>query len=116
MTPTGVRADSVPPELVELALWMAEEYCSTPRGRSRSCSRRKGKPRTELWAAPTDAPLDGERLTDNQRALLARCRARRARDLSALRRLEARGLVAIGPRGAPARADDRRARRPRRRR
>ena len=30
VTPTAVREDSVPPELVALALWMAEEYCSTP--------------------------------------------------------------------------------------
>ena len=63
--------DSVPAELVELALWMADEYCSTPAralslvlppegGRGRSCGRRGRTP-----------ALDGERLTDNQRALLA---------------------------------------------
>ena len=27
---TGVRSESVPEDLVELALWMADEYCSTP--------------------------------------------------------------------------------------
>ena len=40
------------------------------RARCSSCCRRAGKPRTEPWAFRTDAPLDGERLTDNQRALL----------------------------------------------
>ena len=30
VAPTAVRADSVPPDLVDLALWMAAEYCSTP--------------------------------------------------------------------------------------
>ena len=27
---TSVRGDSIPRDLVDLALWMAEEYCSTP--------------------------------------------------------------------------------------
>ena len=27
--PTSVRAEAIPPDLVGLALWMAEEYCST---------------------------------------------------------------------------------------
>ena len=27
---TSVREDSIPRDLVDLALWMAEEYCSTP--------------------------------------------------------------------------------------
>ena len=51
VTPTAVREDSLPPELVELALWMADEYCSTPAralslvlpprgGRAPSCGRR----------------------------------------------------------------------------
>src|SRR5215208_5538293 len=30
VAPTAVRADSVPGDLVDLALWMAAEYCSTP--------------------------------------------------------------------------------------
>jgi primosomal protein N' (replication factor Y) len=99
VTPTGVRPDAVPPELVELALWMAEEYCSTPARALSLVLPPKGKPRTELWAEPTARSLDGERLTDNQRALLASLPRVAGRDLSALRRLEARGLVAIGPRG-----------------
>jgi primosomal protein N' (replication factor Y) len=57
-----------------------------------------GRPRTELWATRTDASLDGERLTEPQRALLARLPAPAGRQLSSLRRLEARGLVAIAPR------------------
>jgi primosomal protein N' (replication factor Y) len=99
VTPTAVRADSVPPELVELALWMADEYCSTPARALSLVLPPKGKPRTELWAERTERPLDGERLTDNQRALLAGLPRAAGRDLGALRRLEGRGLVAIGPRG-----------------
>ena len=30
LAPSAVRADSVPEDLVALALWMAAEYCSTP--------------------------------------------------------------------------------------
>ena len=30
VTPTGGAGGHVPPELVELALWMADEFCSTP--------------------------------------------------------------------------------------
>src|SRR4051794_37234820 len=30
VSPTSVRDDTLPPDLVELATWMAEEYCSTP--------------------------------------------------------------------------------------
>jgi primosomal protein N' (replication factor Y) len=98
VTPTAVRPDSVPAELVELALWMADEYCSTPARALSLVLPPKGKPRTELWAARTERRLDGERLTDNQRALLDSLPRAAGRDLSALRRLEGRGLVAIGPR------------------
>ena len=95
VTPTAVRADTVPAELVALALWMADEYCSTPARALSLVLPPKGKPRTELWAARTDAPLDGERLTDNQRALLGGLPRAAGGDLGALRRLEGRGLVAI---------------------
>jgi primosomal protein N' (replication factor Y) len=98
VTPTAVREDSLPAELVDLALWMADEYCSTPARALALVLPPKGRPRTELWAARTDASLDGERLTANQRALLAGLPRLAGRDLSALRRLEARGLVSIGPR------------------
>ena len=98
VTPTGVSADSVPPELVELALWMAAEYCSTPARALSLVLPPRGKPRTELWAARTVAPLEGERLTGNQRALLDALPRAAGADLAALRRLEGRGLVAIAPR------------------
>ena len=98
VTPRAVRADSVPQELVALALWMADEYCSTAARALSLVLPPRGKPRTELWAARTPAALDGERLTANQRALLGTLPRIAGSDLSALRRLEARGLVAIGPR------------------
>jgi primosomal protein N' (replication factor Y) len=98
VTPTAVREDSVPPELVELALWMAAEYCSTPARALALVLPPKGRPRTELWAVPTGASLDGQRLNGGQRALLGRLPGVAGRDLGALRRLEARGLVAIAPR------------------
>ena len=56
VTPTGVREDSVPPELVELALWMADEYCSTPARALSLVLPPPGRPRTELWAERTEAP------------------------------------------------------------
>jgi primosomal protein N' (replication factor Y) len=49
-----------------------------------------------LWAERT-GEIDGQRLTDNQRALLERLPGPAGGDLGALRRLEARGLVAIAP-------------------
>ena len=98
VTPTAVREDSIPAELVELALWMAAEYCSTPARTLTLMLPPRGRPRTELWADRTEAPLDGQRLTDNQRALIERLPRAAGSDLGALRRLEARGLVAIAPR------------------
>ncbi len=99
VTPTAVREDSVPRELVELALWMADEYCSTPARALSLVLPPRGRPRTELWAARTDAPLAGERLTVGQRALMEELPRAAGSDVAALRRLEARGLVAIAPRG-----------------
>ena len=64
VTPTAVRQDSVPAELVELALWMADEYCSTPARALSLVLPPPGRPRTELWAERTAAPLEGERLTE----------------------------------------------------
>ena len=88
----------MPAELVELALWMADEYCSTPARALSLVLPPPGRPRTELWAERTAAPLEGERLTDQQRALLAALPRVAAPDTGALRRLEARGLVAIAER------------------
>ena len=95
VAPTSVREDSVPEDLVALAHWMATEYCSTPARSLQLVLPPKGKPRTEPWAFRTDAPLDGQTLTDNQRALLDALPMRATGLLPALRRLEARGLVAL---------------------
>jgi primosomal protein N' (replication factor Y) (superfamily II helicase) len=94
---SAVREDAVPEELVELALWMAAEYCSTPARALSLVLPPRGRERTVLWATRTGEE-DGARLTDNQRALLERLPAAAGDDLAALRRLEARGLVSIAPR------------------
>ncbi len=93
----GVREDSVPGDLVELALWMADEYCSTPARALALVLPPPGRARTLLWAQRSAVPLDGERLTDNQRALLEQLPGPAGGELAALRRLEARGLVEIVP-------------------
>src|SRR4051794_6020324 len=98
VAPSAVREDSVPPDLVELALWMAAEYASTPARALSLVLPPPGRPRTRLWARRTEAALDGERLTERQRALLGRLPAPAGEDLGSLRRLEARGLVALEPR------------------
>jgi primosomal protein N' (replication factor Y) len=98
VTPTAVRGESVPRELVELALWMAREYCSTPARALSLVLPPRGRERTQLWAERTAVELDGQRLTPNQRALLDRLPGPAGGDLAALRRLEARGLVAVAPR------------------
>jgi primosomal protein N' (replication factor Y) len=95
VAPTAVREDSVPPELVELAHWMAGEYCSTPARALALVLPPPGRPRTEQWAVPARTPEPDERLTDNQRALLARLPAPATGELPALRRLEQRGLLVI---------------------
>ena len=97
VAPTAVGADTVPADLVELALWMAAEYCSTPARALSLVLPPRGKERTELWAERA-GDLDGERLTANQRALLERLPGPAGTDLAALRRLEARRLVSIAPR------------------
>jgi primosomal protein N' (replication factor Y) (superfamily II helicase) len=94
--PLRVLPDSVPPELVELALWMAEEYVSTPARALGLVLPPPGREKTALWAEATGA--EG-RLTGRQAALLASLPRWTGKDTAALRRLEARGLVTIGPRG-----------------
>src|SRR3954471_12720317 len=69
VTPTALLEDSVPDDLVALALWMAGEYCSTPARALSLVLPPPGRAKTRLWAEATGA--DG-RLTDHQRALLAR--------------------------------------------
>jgi primosomal protein N' (replication factor Y) len=120
--PVAALGAGVPPELVELALWTAREYCSTP---SRGLQlvlppgtgrRAKGpvRPRTELLvsatAAAAEALAGGERLGTKQRAVLellagaaqgenltlgAELAAAEigAADRATIRRLEDRGLV-----------------------
>jgi primosomal protein N' (replication factor Y) len=108
---------NVPPELVRLGLWVAEEYVSTPaRGLALvlppgtgTGGGRRTKARESLAAAITDegraALRDGARLGTRQRAALEALAAGpvRVRDLArvsgcdhaGVRRLEARGLVAV---------------------
>jgi primosomal protein N' (replication factor Y) (superfamily II helicase) len=111
--PIFALAAGVPAELVELALWTAREYCSTPArglglvlppGTARS--RGPVRPRTELRVSATDAAAGalagGERLGSRQRAVLESLVASdrdlptaelAGADRATLRRLEARGLV-----------------------
>ncbi len=117
--PTGVMPTRLPGDLVELAQWMAREYCSTaaralavmlPPGSGRGAREKR-----VLVAALTDlgrrALAAPDRLTASQRALLGALADRgetAASELgtAALRRLEARGLVSI--RGATVRRHPRR--------
>jgi primosomal protein N' (replication factor Y) len=98
VAPLSVKPESIPAELVDLAFWMAAEYCSTPARALQLVLPPPGKAKTELWAARTAAPLDGETLTGGQRAALERLPAVASGDLPTLRRLEKRGLVTIAPR------------------
>ena len=113
---SALEAD-VPAELVELGLWTAEEYCSTPaRGLALvlppgtgTGAKSRARARRALTAAITDAGraavVDGARLGDRQRRALellaeapsaAADLARRARcDHSTLRRLQELGLVTL---------------------
>jgi primosomal protein N' (replication factor Y) (superfamily II helicase) len=123
--PEGIAGAGLTPELVGLAHWMAREYCSTP-ARALSlmlapgASSGQGAKRA-LVARTTDAGTaalageatgaatgDGRPLTERQRTLLARLHARGSAPAAelgteALRRLEARGLVAVERRIVPRR-------------
>src|SRR3954464_15220714 len=100
----------VPPELVQLGLWVAEEYCSTPaRGLALVLPPGSGTAgskvgiRRALVAEFTDAGRaaleGGERLGERQREALAALAAGSlpAAEVghSAVRSLEARGLVSV---------------------
>jgi len=114
-----VEAD-VPADLVELAGWIALEYCSTP-ARALSLVLAPGAGAgvhglarlvAELTEAGRAAPAGGVRLTAVQRAVLERLAPSGATPASAtgaahgtLRRLEARGLVRLS-RQALARAPE----------
>lgn len=116
MAPRRVLDPPLPRELVELAFWLAEEYCSTPaRALALVAPHPGARAKTALYAEPA-APNDRRvpdgvggvdadrhstkppRLSDAQRALLASLPRFCGPDTAALRRLEARGLVRVGPR------------------
>jgi primosomal protein N' (replication factor Y) len=99
VAPRRVLEERVPAELVDLAAWMAREYCSTfARALQLVLPPAGVGERRMLWAEAARAPEAGERLTDRQRALLDSLPRFAGSDLGALRRLEARGLVRIAPR------------------
>src|SRR5690349_18288336 len=106
-----------PPELVELGLWVAREYCSTPSrglqlvlppgtgtGAAGRTVRAKLELRAEILPAGEAALSGGERLGVKQRAVLEALRqgemsggelaAAVGSDRATLRRLESRGLIA----------------------
>ena len=109
--PIEALEGGVPPELVRLGLWTAEEYVSTPaRGLSlvlppgtgtgaRQRTRARRALRAELTAAGRAALAGGERLGAKQREALERLAdgplPAALIGHGTLRRLEARGLVAI---------------------
>src|SRR3954469_22932786 len=86
--PRRVLEHSLPADLVELAMWMAAEYCSTPARALSLVSPPSGaRAKTALWAEALAAPGD-VRLNDNQRALLDSLPRFTGADTAALRRLE----------------------------
>ena len=95
--PRRVLDHDLPPDLVELALWMAGEYCSTPaRGLALVSPPPGARAKLTWWAQPADPPPPQPRpLTERQQALLATLPRPAAGDLPALRRLEQRGLVTL---------------------
>src|SRR3954452_22617545 len=95
--PRAVLPHTVPADLVELARWMGREYCSTfARALQLVLPPARVRERTVLWAEATGA--EASRLTERQRALLDSLPRPLAGEREALRRLERRGLVRIGPR------------------
>ena len=96
--PKEVLAASLPADLVALAPWLAEEYCSTPaRAYSLMLPPRGVKERSVLYASVLREASDDERLTANQRELLAALgwrRRRGAEEAREARPCEARGAIA----------------------
>jgi len=97
IAPTRVQQDSVPADLVDLALWMAVEYCSTPARALALVTPPPGRAKTFFYAEATG--VEGK-LNERQAALLERLPGAAGEDLAALRRLEKRGLVVISERVA----------------
>ena len=114
--PEAVVGAGLGADLVELADWMAREYCSTP-ARALQLMLAPGTAagrgaRLALVAELTDpgraALADGDTLTDRQRGLLDALAGRGPTvaaelDTPGLRRLEGRGLVSIDKRPRPRR-------------
>lgn len=99
VAPRRVLEAELPPDLVDLALWIAGEYASTPaRALSLLLPPKGTRPKTALYATAARPVGEGERVTDRQRALLASLPRFTGGDTAALRRLEGRGLVSIAPR------------------
>jgi primosomal protein N' (replication factor Y) len=94
VAPTAVHPESIPADLVDCALWLAGEYCSTPARALQLVRPPKGRPRTELWWTRAG---EGE-VTDRQAEVLARLPGPSGGDLAVLRRLEGKGLVAVSER------------------
>src|SRR3954449_7674880 len=99
VAPRRVLEADLPPDLVELALWIARDYASTPaRALSLLLPPKGTRSKTALYARAVREPSEGERLTDAHRALLASLPRFCGADTAALRRLEGRGLVVVEPR------------------
>jgi primosomal protein N' (replication factor Y) len=114
--PYAVLPAGVPPDLVELARWMADEYCSTfaralglllAPGATDGIGHRKALV-AELTDQGRDALRGGDRLNERQKALL-RALERDGPTVAAtlgtpaLRRLQSRGLVDVRPQTQPRR-------------
>ena len=100
VAPRRVLDHDLPPDIVELAGWMADEYCSTPARALALVSPPPGaRAKLSWWARATGHEPTGRPLSERQRALLLGLATEGPRpaagDLAALRRLEARGLIAL---------------------
>ena len=95
--PRRVLDHDLPPDLVDLAAWIADEYCSTfARALALVSPPPGGKAKLAWWATATGAEHhEGRPPTERQRALLASLPRAAGSDLAALRRLQARGLVTL---------------------
>ena len=95
--PRRVLDHDLPRELVALALWMADEYCSTPARALALVSPPAGaRAKLAWWAQRAPQPPPQSRPpTARQQALLDELPRAAGADLPALRRLEARGLVTL---------------------
>ena len=120
--PTSVRDDTVPEDLVDLAHWIAEEYCSTPARALAIVTPPPGKAKTHFYAEPTGDDGQAHRQAARaartpprpgrqgpRRAAPARG-ARPGHDQRTLRAPHAAHERRRGPRPRPHAAPDRRAR------